>query len=494
MDSLSQTNREDVVITWSATQVARKASKAALALGLRQVLVQSLNLAGGVLLARTLSTSDFGLYAICLFILAFLNTFGDAGLGASLIRQPENPSVLDYQAIFSVQQILVLTVSLVFWLIAPWVVGLYKLPEVDIWIFRCVSAAFFVTSFQTIPAIDLERNLAFDRLAWIEVSQALVFNLTAVLLALYGFKAMSFGIAILLRSVAGATLANLLHRWDLRWKWDFPRVKRHLAYGIPYQASSILNLLKDLINPLLIGVLIGPFAVGYLNWATTVANYPLIFVMLFNRLYLPTLAKVSGDLETFNKILTMVVKILCSFVYAASVILFVFRFEIVQAVFGSKWIPALVLFPPFIAITFILAPTIIGIGALNALGNSKFVFSVTLIWVLVTWFSGLIFIPTYGWESWGWVNLLVNLSNFLILHQVSVSTGFSWLKALKIPSLTAVICVVSALILFGLRISFQISIAILLLEVIGLMFVFLNHDLRSIMDHNKNLKGVDHAA
>jgi O-antigen/teichoic acid export membrane protein len=470
---------------WDSDEVARKSSKAVLALGLRQLFVQGFNIAGGILLARLLSPTEFGVYAICLFLLAFLTTFGDAGLGASLIRQSESPTTQDYRAVFTVQQVLVTIICLACWLIAPSVIGVYKLPMEGIWIFRMIVLAFFVTSFQTIPTIHLERYLAFDRLARIEVSQALVFNTTAVLLAFFGLRELSFGIAIFLRALTGALLANLAHRWDIGWKWDLYRIKQHLSFGIPYQASSILNLLKDLINPLLIGIFSGPVSVGYINWATTVANYPLIFVMLFNRLFMPILARLNSDMAAFNRMLTFIVKILCSFVYSTSIILYIFRLEIVTGVFGNKWLPAVVLFAPFVLITFILAPTIVAIGALNALGKTKFVFFVTLTWVVLTWMIGVAIIPKFGWASWGWVNLSVNFSNLLVLHQVSKTTGFSWFKALITPIVITVICVVTAMILVFSHSPFLLSIFILGLEIFCLMMVFFGPELQKIL---KNVK------
>jgi O-antigen/teichoic acid export membrane protein len=487
-------NHEPTEVPWTTDEVARKASKAALALVLRQVLVQGLNIVGGVMLARMLSATDFGLYGICVFLLAFLTSFGDVGLGASLIRQAEPPTFLDYQSVFTVQQLLVGLVCVVFLAISPSVVNGYRLPENNIWIFYCIALAFFVTSFQTIPAINMERNLDFNRLAWIEVSQAVVFNVVVVALAVAGLQALSFGVAILLRSLTGATLANVMQRWDFGWRWDFARIKRHSSYGIPYQASSILNLLKDLINPLLVGLFIGPFAVGYINWATTVANYPLIFVMFLNRLFLPTLSKLVHTPEHFNRALTAIIRVLCSFVYGTSVILFVFRVEVVQLVFGSKWLPAMVLFPQFIAITVLLAPTVISIGALNALGNSRFVFLMTFVWVVVTWLVGILSISRFGWESWGWVNLIVNLTNFFVLRQVTLQTGFSWFYALSIPVLIAGIGFLSAVLLIALKAPYALSIAFLLVEMLVLMAVFLKRELRKILEGLRAPRGDVHAA
>ncbi len=66
------------------TSIGLKAIRSVAALGVRQIVVQGLNALTAVVLARLLSPSDFGLFAIITFVLAFLVAFGDVGLGASL--------------------------------------------------------------------------------------------------------------------------------------------------------------------------------------------------------------------------------------------------------------------------------------------------------------------------------------------------------------------------------------------------------------------------
>ncbi|HEY5957546.1 MAG TPA: oligosaccharide flippase family protein, partial [Polyangiaceae bacterium] len=94
----------------STQQIARRAVLSAIALGLRQVVVQLFNLAGSIVLARELSPRQFGYYGIILFLVSFLSSFGDVGLGASLIRQVHEPDDDDYRSVFTFQQLLVLAV------------------------------------------------------------------------------------------------------------------------------------------------------------------------------------------------------------------------------------------------------------------------------------------------------------------------------------------------------------------------------------------------
>jgi len=123
----------------------------------RQVWVHAANILGSILLARLLSPSEFGLYAIVLFFLTFSVTFGGTGLAANLIRQHEEPSDSEYRAVFTVQQITVAILVAVVWLSSPYLNHVYHLPLQDVWLFRLVAVSLALTSLMVVPQIQMER-------------------------------------------------------------------------------------------------------------------------------------------------------------------------------------------------------------------------------------------------------------------------------------------------------------------------------------------------
>lgn len=424
---------------WTPKTVARRALTGAIALGIRQAIVLGLSAIGSILLARILSPQEFGLYAILTFVVNFLLVFGDVGLGASLIRQRDEPTLADYRAVFTVQQGLVTLVVALFWLVAPLVARAYHLPAHDAWIFRLAALSLFFTSFQVIPSLILERHLAFSRLAVIEGSQAFVYYGMAVGLAWRGFGVLSFALALLFRSVIGALLATLIGRWRIGWRWDRQLIWNHLRFGLPYQGTLIVSLLKDTVIPVFIGFVAGTVVVGYINWATVIANYPIIAGALLNRLYMPVFARLAGNPDAFRRALSVVVALVCAVAYTMSILLFVFRYDITRAIFGAKWEPALVLFLPFTLINLLLTPTVIAQNALNALGDSLFVFRLMTVWMVALWAFGVAALMLFGWPAFGWANLAVNLFDLLALAQIVRLTGFDWFGALARPLVIALV-------------------------------------------------------
>ena len=192
--------------TPEAAEVGALAARGALVLGSRQIVVWLISFASGIVLARLLSPADFGVYAIAVFVLSAFTIFGDAGLGASLIRQQEDPTLADYRSVFLVQQAIVFAIVLLCWATASFVVSLYGLKASYAWFIRLLALALLITSFQTISIIRLERRLAFGRLGLISAIETLTFNATAIAFAAAGAGVYSFGAALVAQALVAAAL------------------------------------------------------------------------------------------------------------------------------------------------------------------------------------------------------------------------------------------------------------------------------------------------
>jgi O-antigen/teichoic acid export membrane protein len=400
--------------------VIRQAVHSVLALGLRQILTAGMGFLGGILLARLLSPPEFGLYAIVTFLLAFLLTFGDVGLAASLVRQAHEPAEEDYQAVFTIQQVLVGSAVIIFWAAAPWVAGLYHLPQHDSWVFRLLALSLLCTSFQVIPSARLERHLSFEKLAMVEVAMSFVFYSTAVALAWKGVGTLSFGIAMFARSLTGAILANIIGPWRIRLHWDWERARGHLKFGVPYQGISLISLLTSSFTPVFIGLLLGAASVGYINWAQMVAGYAVLVLLPLQRVYLPAFARLQLHREALGQFVEQVVRATNAVAAPVAVLTFVLIEPLTRFVFGQKWLPALPLFYLLWG-TNIFVPTATPLFALlNALGYSRTAFKFALLWMLGTWALGAPLILAFGTVGFGIASLCVNATN-LILYRVAQS-------------------------------------------------------------------------
>jgi lipopolysaccharide exporter len=408
-----------------SVSIAQRAVRGAFALGVRQILVHGLNITGGILLARLLTPMEFGFLAIVTFLLRFLITFGGSGLAANLIRQDEIPDDRDYQSIFSVQQLAVFTVVVLLWIASPLLIRAYGLPLTDAGAFRLVALSLLATSLMVVPQVKLERELDFDRLAVVEVLQALAFNLTAVMLAAAGHGIYSFAIAVLARSVVGAIVVSFVKPWRLRFIWDWPRAATHLRFGVLYQASNAVSLIKDSISPLFIGVLISLQEVGYVNWAGMVASYAVLALMVLGRLYMPTFARLQSVPDQLGRFVEHALWATNAIVAPISLLLLVLIEPVTRLVFGEKWLVALPMFYFLWGANIFVATATPVVGLLNALGRSDTTFRFALLWMVTTWLLGVPLIWLLdGAIGLAVANLGVQFTNLLLFRTAQRAVPF----------------------------------------------------------------------
>lgn len=380
-------------------------------MGLTQAVVGICELSTGILLARLLTAAEFGIFGVITFTLSFMTKLGDVGLGASLIRQADEPEEADYRVIFTVQQLLTSIVVAVVWLIAPYLADGYHLAPHDAWLFRAVALAFLVTSFYTIPALRLERHLHFDRLSVAEVSMAVTFTSLAVGLAYAGYGATSFAVAMLGRSIAGAIAIQFVSPWRYRWQWSWPRLRGHLRFGIPYQGISVVSLIKDSITPVLVGLLIGTAQVGFINWAQMVSAYALMALMAFQRIYLPMFARLQDDRALLGATVERVLWATNGVTAPLAVLTFVLFEPLTIQVFGPQWLEARNLFVLTWFANFFVPSVTPLMGLMSALGHSRVPLAFALIWMAGTWLVGVPMILLYGSLGYGIANIAVQLTN-----------------------------------------------------------------------------------
>jgi len=402
-----------------ADGLRRAARFGVMALIARSVVLQIAGLAGSVVLARLLDPSDFGVFAIVQFALSFFAFFGDAGLAGALIRQKHQPTQRELSSAFYFQLVLAFCVLLVVFGAACLVRWAWPhLPVGAVWLMRVLAIDVVLVSLRVMPGILLERQLAFGKLAVLEVVTQLIFLATAIALAALGYRAFSLAIAVLVQGASGVVGVYLLRPWWPSLVYDGRALKPILRFGIIYQLKNVVGFINGAITPVFAGIRLGPYALGLVNWARDTGWYPLRFVEITSRVNYPIYSRLHGDHRLFLDTLERSVgnAALVTFMFVG---LFLgMGHQLVHVVYGDKWLPAVPMFYAYAgAISIGFLSPIVG-AAFDASGRPGVLARLSVGWTVLNWL--VVPLATHVWGMYGFaygyiVHVIVGNSALVIM-------------------------------------------------------------------------------
>jgi len=356
--------------------------------------------------------------------------FGDIGFFAGLVNKQEEPSPLEYRSIFTSQVVLVLFSTGVFIALTPWICLKYKLPAGYSSYLYLIALSFIASVGRTIPAAKLERHLDYKWLSIIEIGQSFLFNGSAILLAFFHYGPLSFCLAFLVRTLSGSILVSLVRPWDFRPAFKWPLIKSYLKFGLPLQLSTFINLGKDAISPIIIGLLLGISQSGIVNMACTIAGLPTMLLFILNRLYFSAFSRALNDKKTLESIFSNGIIVSNAIVAVVSMFFLIMVDPIIIHVFGPKWLPSKSIFYFIWTINLTMPTMMVCLTFINAHGKSKINIFYSTIWMVITLGLGTPLIMRWGIIGFGMANCVVNFSMIMVYFKAKEHTNVNIFRTL----------------------------------------------------------------
>lgn len=347
-------------------------------------------LVGRVYLARVLGPAEFATLWIVQQVLAFFQLFGDAGLGASLVQKKDHPTQTELCTVFWTHVALGLFFVAAAWALAP-LLHLFwpDLPPSAPLLMRVLSFELLIIVVRVIPAILMERELQFARLAILDLlGMVLFYAISSALVRWVGIYALVIGI---LGSGFLGTFVNFAMRpWLPSLLFDRRALRSSLRFGLAYQTKNLVGALNGGIIPIYGGARLGAWAFGLVSWAQGIAYYPLELVSILSRVNFPLYSRLQNDRRAVSELLVRSLVVGAVTTYAFIGLFVGLGPRLVEIIFGPKWVaavPMLYVFSLALIIGF-MAP--LAASAFDALGRPDVAMRLGIFWTALNWAAVLI--------------------------------------------------------------------------------------------------------
>lgn len=414
----------------AGAEIRRRAIVGIFSLTLRGAGIRLFGLIGYLVSARFLSPAEYGIAGFGLTITFAAHFLSDAGLGAGLVRAPQEPSRKTYAAV-QAAQLAVIMVALAGCLI--W--ALLSRSTTSI-----VTALFVsslpLASLRMPGMIHLERRLDFSPSIRADLTEVLVYNLWIVVgLSLdWGVYALATGAVV--KTAVGTIVLN--RSTPLGWvrpRVDIPAVRSLLRFGATFQASGAVTLGKEQALNTITILISGYTVLGYWAIAARVVGVPLLLFESLVRISFPAAARLLAlgeDLKTLLETQTRRSTMLFGLVLAPSAVA---ATVLVPAVLGSSWDKATTVLPViFLGVMFSQPISAIASGYLLAAGDARIVLRAAVSIALVQLPVTAALLPSLGYMALGIGQCAGSIADGLVLAGSVKRRNGASLLPLLIPS------------------------------------------------------------
>ncbi|MBE9030421.1 oligosaccharide flippase family protein [filamentous cyanobacterium LEGE 11480] len=389
-------------------------------LALRQGIGMAISLGGVLLLTRLIGPENYGLYAGTFGVFWYVQTVFQMGIEVYIVRHEGEESARTHHQAFTLLLLLSVLGVVCAWIGMPLLQQWMKI-EGFAQVARMMFLALPIVFLAQVPTALLERRLDYQRVAFIELADQLIYYVVALTLAFQGYGVWSAVIAWWVQQIQGLVLFYWASRYRPQLCWEPALIKEMLTYGVSYSASTWVWCARALVNPLLVGRFAGAEAVGYVALAIRLAEV-LGFVKTATwRIALSALAKFQGDrgrlIRAVNEGMGLQVLALGPLVVAFAWV----APWLMPQLFGPKWIPVVAVFPFIACGNLTNALFNMHSSALYVLKHNWAVTLFHLGHVLLFGGAALFLLPRYGFIGYGWAEL-VAIGSYVIIHHFLVKS------------------------------------------------------------------------
>ncbi|WP_165020338.1 lipopolysaccharide biosynthesis protein [Dysgonomonas sp. ZJ279] len=291
------------------------------------------------ILARLLSTDDFGLIAVLAIFTAVANLLQESGFSSALIRKKEVLNQ-EYSSIFYFNISISIFLYIVLFFCAPFISAYYDKPILTN-LSRFIFLSFVFNALSIIQNVNLVRNMDFKTNTRITLIAGCISGIIAIVMAFSGYGVWSLAAQLVIQSFLRSVFLWIFIKWRPQGGFTFLHIKRMSSFSIKVLLTAILNQVCSNIYAIIIGKYFSISQAGIYGQSVKLNNIPQSVISDgIKSVAYPLLTHINDDergIRAYRKIM----RITAFISFPIALIMIVMAKPIVMILLSEKWIDAI---------------------------------------------------------------------------------------------------------------------------------------------------------
>lgn len=279
-----------------------------------QILTRGANFIIGVILARLLTPTDYGLVGMIGVFIAVSQIFIDGGLSSALIRT-KAPSEKDYSTVFIINMVMSILLYAILFFSAKPIADFYEQPILKPFL-RVVSLTLVISSLGAVHNTLLTIRVDFKTKSYISIITAVFSGIIGIICAYRGMGAWALAAQSLSATLICTLLLIVLVRWIPKAGFSKESFTRLFSYSSKLLVSNLIRVLYDNAYSIVIGK---KFSASSLGQYTRAGQFPIVanatVANALNRVAFPVLSQIQDDDKRLVHVYEKYIQLSCFIIF-----------------------------------------------------------------------------------------------------------------------------------------------------------------------------------
>ena len=292
----------------------------------------------GIVLARLIAPSEFGVFAAALVVLSVVVSVSELGVSVAIVQAADREEVDRIAPVVTTVSVASgAGLAALMALLAPWLAQALGAPAAAGPI-RVLALSLVIAGLSATPSACIQREFRQDRKLVADTVSFVVTTVVAVVMASAGFGAWSLAWSRVVGNVVLFGLTFALAPARYRPAWDAALARRLLRFGLPLAGASIVVFAVMNLDYAVIGNILGPTQLGIYVLAFNLSGWPVgAFSSTVRAVSLPAFSELRSDPLRHQASFGRALGMLFVPVVPACVLLGVLGHPLVRFVYGARW-------------------------------------------------------------------------------------------------------------------------------------------------------------
>lgn len=300
---------------------------------------QLVSLIVSIELARLLALEDYAIVSVVTIFFNFANVIIAGGLNTALIQKKDSTQT-DYCTILYTSLAVSVLLYIVFFFSAPLIASWYAMPML-VPVLRVMALVLIVNAFKSILTAYIANTLQFKKLFISTISGTLLSAVVGIGMAVAGCGVWSLVAQQTVNAVVGTVALFVTTKFKLLPLFSWSSFKQLFGYGWKIFVTSIITVLYDEINPIIVGLRFTPVD---LSFYTKGKSFPSLLNTTvsgtLSTVLFPVLSKVQDDMDKVLSITRKYIRVSSYLIFPVMCGFFAVSESFVRVLLTDKWLPS----------------------------------------------------------------------------------------------------------------------------------------------------------